>query len=383
MKRIMLSVVSTGLLVSAMPAHAQSTVTLYGLIDAGFGYLKTSSGNQYAMFNGNLSGDRWGLRGQEDLGQGLKAVFTLENGFDVGTGKLNQGSREFGRQAFVGLASDSLGTVRLGRGYDVMTDMVQGITADNYGSPFATPGDVDNNDNSARVSNNVKYISPVFAGLQFEAMYAFGGLAGTVGQGYTYGAAAAYNNGPLSLAAGYLQATNPSAAAGALRSDWTSPTMGSVFDGDSINGGYATAHTLAILQAGGQYVIGAVTVGASYSNAQYKPDGQSTFSDTEKYNSGKVFGAYQFTPALYAAAGYIYTAATGDTSAHYHQVSLGLYYSLSKRTDFYLSGAWQRAAGEQRNASGEIQSAVASIGSYGTDGGKSQEIALVGMRHKF
>jgi predicted porin len=72
------------------------------------------------------------LKGEEDLGGGLKAIFQLENGFDPGTGKLNQGGREFGRQAFVGLTRDQWGTVTLGRQYDPLVDMVQGITADNY-----------------------------------------------------------------------------------------------------------------------------------------------------------------------------------------------------------------------------------------------------------
>ncbi|TGS61209.1 porin, partial [Mesorhizobium sp. M1C.F.Ca.ET.176.01.1.1] len=126
--------------------------------------------------------------------------------------KLGQGSREFGRQAFVGLTGATWGTLTAGRQYDPITDMVQGVTADNFfGSAFATPGDVDNNDNSARVSNAVKYVSPNYAGLQFEALYAFSGVAGQAGQGYTYSGAVSYSNGPFSLAGGYLRATNASA----------------------------------------------------------------------------------------------------------------------------------------------------------------------------
>ena len=150
------------------------------------------------MGSGNLQGSRFGLKGAEDLGGGLKAIFQLENGFDSTSGALGQGKRMFGRQAFVGLQSDQYGTLTLGRQYDPIVDLVQGVTADNYfGSVFATPGDVDNNDNSLRVSNAIKYTSPVFAGFQFEGMYALGGVAGKTGAGQTWSVAAAYNNDHL------------------------------------------------------------------------------------------------------------------------------------------------------------------------------------------
>src|SRR6266702_1770316 len=116
------------------------------------------------------------------------------------------------------------------------------------------------------------------------------------------------------------------------RPSWASSTTDSIFD-SHINDGYVSAKSVSIAQVGGQYVLGSVTMGASYSNTQLKADASSSFSTTEKYNSGKAFVAYQATPALIAGVGYAYTAASGDTSAHYHQVSLGADYNLSKRTD--------------------------------------------------
>ena len=88
---------------------------------------------------------------------------------------------------------------------------------------------------------------------------------------------------------------------------------------------------------------------------------------------------YQATAPLLLGVGYIYTKASGDNDAKYHQVSLGADYSLSKRTDIYLVGAYQHASG--RNADGT--SAQASIGSYGIAGKSSQEIVALGLRHKF
>ena len=391
MKRFALTSLSLALLGTAGAAHAQSSVTLYGVIDEALAYVNHASGNNHlvGLSAGNLSGDRWGLKGSEDLGGGLKAIFQLENGFNVNTGALGQGGREFGRQAFVGLTSDKLGTVTLGRQYDPLVDMVQGITGDNYwASIVGTPGDVDNYDNSSRVNNAVKYVSPNYAGLQFEGMYGFSNGAGTTGQGQTWSGAVAYNNGPLGLAAGYYYTSNPSA--GRTATTWNSPSSDSIFD-SPINSGYASAHSIAIARAAAQYTIGAVTFGGSYSNAKYRPDGFSAFSSTETYNIGSAFVNYQLTPAFLIGTGYTYEKASGDTGAHYNQVGIGADYTLSKRTDFYALGAYQKASGTQAtfttNAAGQTvrvnQEAQASIGSFGFAGTSTQEMVLIGIRHKF
>ena len=391
MKRFALTSLSLALLGTAGVAHAQNSVTLYGVIDTGLTYVHNANGNQKQIgtASGVLSGDRWGLKGSEDLGGGLKAIFQLENGFDVNTGKLNQGGREFGRQAFVGLTSDKLGTVTLGRQYDPLVDMVQGITGDNYwASIVGTPGDVDNYDNSSRVNNGVKYVSANYAGLQFEGLYGFSNGAGTTGQGQTWSGAVAYNNGPLGLAAGYYYTSNPSA--GRSATTWNSPSSDSIFD-SPINSGYASAHSIGIARAAAQYAIGPVTFGGSYSNAKYRPDGFSAFTSTETYNIGSLFANYQLTPALLIGTGYTYEKASGDTAAKYHQVGIGADYTLSKRTDFYALGAYQHASGTQAtfttNAAGQTvrvdQAAQASIGSFGFAGTSTQEMVIVGIRHKF
>ena len=389
MKRTTFSIISLAALTSAGAAHAQSSVTLYGTIDTSLTYVHNAQGdkNLWALGNssaGNLSGTRWGLKGTEDLGAGLKAIFQLENGFDPSTGKLGQGSRLFGRQAYVGLTSDSLGSVTLGRQYDPLIDLVQGITEDNYfGSAFATAGDVDNYDNSFRVNNAVKYTSPVWSGLQFEAMYSFGGIAGSTGSEQSYSAAAAYNNGPIALAAGYFYAANSPASAGprSPTAGWNSTSDGT-FDGP-INSGYQTAHSLGIARVAGQYALGQFTLGAAYSNSQYRRDSASVFASNEKYNTGQGFVNYQATKALLVGLGYSYTKSSGDTSATYHQVSLGADYSLSKRTDVYVTAAYQHASGETGNGTGGTTAAQASIGSYGYAGTSRQEMVNLGLRHKF
>lgn len=374
-------------------ANAQSSVTLYGLLDESVQYVNNATpagGHLWQLFGGNLQGNRFGLKGTEDLGGGLKAIFQLENGFDINSGKLGQGGLLFGREAYVGLTADAWGTLTAGRQYDPLVDMIQPLTGDGYfGAPFATPGDVDNNDNSFRVNNSLKYVSPKIYGVQLEGMYAFGGIAGSTGSGQSWSVAAAYSTGPFSAAAGYFRTDNDSSSV--VRTGWGGTTGAGTFnsafpDDAGINSAYATAKSIGIASVALQYEAGSFTGNISYSNAQYKPDGASTFLSTQRYNIGRAFVGYQITPASLIGIGYAYVRATGDASATYNQVSLGGDYALSKRTDLYLVGAWQHAAGDQRvpGANGGLVSATASIGSYGNQASTDNQIMVsLGIRHKF
>jgi len=395
MKRLLKSTLPLGLVLTAasMNAHAQSSVTLYGIVDSGVAYVHNAlSGTQnqatLVKFNsGGLSGSRWGLKGQEDLGGGLAAIFQIENGFNVGTGALGQGSREFGRKAVVGLASQTYGTVTLGRQYDPLVDLIQPLTEDGYfGGAFASPGDLDNYDNSLRVSNSIKYVSPVWSGLQVEALYALGGAAGATGNGQTYSFGLGYNRGPLGLAAGYFYAdggrTTATSTTGVTSRTWTS-TSDSLFN-TVINQGFASAKSVQIARAGGQYVFGQFTAGVAYSHTVYARDSLSVFSGDAKFNNGSAFLNYRFTPAFQIGAGYNYTSLTGPTSGHYHQFNLGADYNLSRRTDVYLVGGYQKAYGNTVSTSGAVVDATASVGSYGVNSGaSSQALVVAGIRHRF
>jgi predicted porin len=141
--------------------------------------------------------------------------------------------------------------------------------------------------------------------LVFEGTYGLSGLAGRPGQGYSYSGGASYTRGALSIATTYFQATNPDSTTGAQRTGWAG-SADSIFDGSSINNAYESARTLAIYQLGAQYVIGSLTFGGSYSNSQFRPDGQSSFASTERFNNGKAFLSYQLSPQFSVQAGYAY-----------------------------------------------------------------------------
>lgn len=405
MKKSALSSLSMVLICAAGTAHAENSVSLYGVLDNSLQFVHntidsssvpTSNTNSFGMAGGNLQGNRWGLKGQEDLGGALKAIFQLESGFNPNNGKMSSygtGTKLFGRQAYVGLAHDVYGTFTIGRQYDPVVDLVQALTADNYfGGTFTTPGDVDNNDNSSRTNNAVKYVSPVWSGFQFEGMYAFGGVAGATGAGQSWSGAATYGIGPFSAAAGYIRMDNGNTRANrgitpaTPTGVWsTGVTSDATFDGSNINGAYQSAKSIDITSAAVQYVTGPFTFNARYSFAQYKPDAFSSFQTQEKYHVAGAYAGYQLSPALLLGLGYTYTHGAGDTSANYHQLSLGSDYSLSKRTDVYLVGAYQHASGHQRDQnSGKVVDAGASVGSYGVQSASSsQEIVSLGIRHKF
>lgn len=169
-------------------AHAETSVTLYGILDGGIGYQKVKGTDGYAtnvpgdeinskrtgLINGIQSGNRWGLKGSEDLGDGLRAVFVLESGFTLADGKSAQGGRLFGRQATLGLAGDSWGQLDLGRQTNIASKYLSAV-ADPFGGGFdqANIGGAFTAANTVRYDNMVMYQTPNFSGFQFGVGYSF------------------------------------------------------------------------------------------------------------------------------------------------------------------------------------------------------------------
>lgn len=142
---------AAALVAFAAPAFAQNSVTLYGLIDEGFNFTNNVSVNgagksNFQLGSGFLQGSRWGLRGREDLGGGVQAVFRLESGFDINNGHIGQDGRMFGRQAYIGLSQAQFGTLTFGRQYDSLVDYLAPMTANGNwaGTLFSHPFDNDN-----------------------------------------------------------------------------------------------------------------------------------------------------------------------------------------------------------------------------------------------
>jgi len=373
-------------------AQAQTSVTLYGLVDEG---VMLNTNNKVTVNGVNVggrqllvdsvsgtNGSRWGLRGSEDLGGGLKTIFTLESGVNVSNGQFGQGNTPFGRQAFVGLSSDRLGTVTLGRQYTSIKDYVgpYGFAITYGGAITEHVANTDDVNDVFRLNNTIKYTSPNFNGLVFGGAVSLGGVAGQVSQASAYMLGATYNSGPIGVGVGYEFFKNPTATNGILNTN-----VSGLQTLNSFNAGYLGTNPASSQQnfaIGGSYAIGATIFGAVYSNTKYLNIG-AFHGATATINNFEVNAKYQFTPAVYAAVDSNYTkgdAVSGNTGdQHYNQFSAKLDYALSARTDAYLLGTVQQASGT--NSLGTA--AVADIGNLGDSSNNRQAVIRVAIRHRF
>lgn len=207
------AVLATAALFAAGAAQAQSNVTLYGLLDLAVNNYKAGSnaGGQsvWKLNDGTvngLNGSRWGVRVNEDLGGGLKAIAVLEGGLLADTGAAAQGGLAFGRQVFVGLSSASMGEVRLGRQY-ILEDSTMGMTNPYGNAAVNNPGTAVTNAgrnlpfwlNAPRANNVIQYQTPSFGGAYAAAQLAPG--EGTADR--FHGVKLGYGAGPFNAALAY------------------------------------------------------------------------------------------------------------------------------------------------------------------------------------
>jgi predicted porin len=375
MKSLNMVVSAIGLMVAGQ-AMAQSSVTLYGVLDVGIQYVHNVNGqaNRISMASGNYLGDRWGLKGKEDLGGGTSVVFTLENGFSLNNGAIGQGGRMFGRQAFVGIANDKYGTVTVGRQYDPVVDLLDPFQGNWFQEYFSTPGDIDNTQNSSRFNNSIKYASPTFHGITGEVLYGVGGVAGSTGSGQSYSAALQYNPGAFGIAVGFFRIDNGNPTV-STRGTSSADTLFYT----SVNLPYATASNIDSARIAAKYDFGAVQWGGYYSQTSYKSDGKSTFSGNEVYRDLNTYLLWRASPFVWVQAGYNFLKASGNSSAHYHQITAAIDYFLSKRTDLYLSAGFTRASGHSGTGLAQAVIGPADIDA----GGSTQELVMAGIKHKF
>ncbi|MGF6774345.1 putative porin [Paraburkholderia sp. GAS199] len=385
----------------ALGAHAQSSVTLYGIVDTGIGYqssqaaLGSNSGGRSAvkMVNGIWAGSRFGLKGSEDLGGGTKAIFQLEEGFNSANGAQSVTGLAFNRQAYVGVSNATFGSLTAGRQYTSYYTMLAPYSPTNWltGAYGAHPGDIDSLDTLYRANNSLVYTSPSMYGVTVSGSYSLGGVAGSLNAGSTYSAGVQYINGPIGLAAGFQRINNSTPGGGAWGADSTTSNAGAQAGVSGINNGYQTAQAQQRVAVTGGYTFSSSwDISFSYSNVQYIPGVNSKFRNEAIFNTGGLVLHYKPVTSLDLAAGYSYTRATESngitSSASYNQFNLSQYYSLSKRTGLYALEAYQRANGKTLGTNGNIINATADIGDgqNGAPSSSQSQVAVgVGIIHRF
>lgn len=278
---------------SSSPTLAQTNVNLYGIADAGVSYDDTGVADQSAfrVNSGYMSSSRFGVSGSEGLGGGLRAVFTLEAGFQIDTGAFSNtatGTPGFSRRAFVGLASDRWGSLTLGRDYTPIYWTVS--TADTlrfglYGNMNNTQFMTGSSNQFIPADNALFYATPKIAGgLTLRAMASAGGegfgatsiAVAPRTTGRMAGVGAEWSSGPLLLTAAFQTRVEPNAdnTDRDNRRDWA---VGGRYDfgAFSVSGGYIdvdrafTALDGSQWWAGGSVKLGAGTLLAQFAQMRF------------------------------------------------------------------------------------------------------------------
>lgn len=390
MKRTYLA--AAALFAFASTASAQSAVTLYGVIDQGLSYTKdvvdanhpSKGNNQLEIKSGNQPFSRFGLRGKEDLGAGLSALFVLEGNIAL-NGAHSFTDSLFGRQAFVGLASRNGGTVTVGRQFNVAHDYVAPLgMASGWGGALGSHyGNFDTLYDQEGRRNTIKYASPNYQGFSLGGTVSLGGKAGAITNGLSFSAGARYANGPINFGAAYIKNsltddelnTHADRVDASLASADTSQAASHMFTANA-----GLAKKAQIIALGGSYTYGPAKVGLVFTNSKLS---ESLLVDSEvnkdaqlKANNIEGNFRYHASPALLLGVGYNYTIAKApDANIKIHQLTLGGRYDLSKRTAIYLT-----ASGQVVKNGGPLRAKL-----YGNDisTGDKQVGVRAGIRHSF
>lgn len=357
------SLIALAVLAASGAAMAQSSVTLFGIVDTNFSYIDGIGNDNESKYGLGTSGNatsRLGFRGVEDLGGGLKAGFWLEGEIFGDDG--NASGFNFKRRSTVSLAG-GFGEVRLGRdqvpsytkfiSYDVFGQVGIGqfMGWSNWNGNNQTTANNNNDANGIRSSNMISYYTPNFSGFTAGLGYGFDEKADTTNskKGRYVGGYVAYDNGPLSVALSYdessaLVLTSP-AATGADRNRLT---LGGSYDLNVVKLNAILQQTKDDVPGGSERKVNAYMLGAS------APVG-----------AGEVKLQYA-----------LYDQKAIDSKAH--QISLGYVHNLSKRTAVYGTVAYM----DNKDAS-KLNLSAKGLGTIDARAGDSQTGYQVGIRHAF
>jgi predicted porin len=363
----------------AQAAMAQSSVTMYGILDTGVEFLTHANANGDSLvrvpkITGTIP-SRWGIRGREDLGGGYAAIFTLEDGFNVGNGAVNQGGRLFGRQAFVGIDSP-YGQFTFGRQY-TMTNPV-GSDANIMGPAMYAVASTDSYLPNARTDNTIAYKGK-FEGLTFGATYSFArdsgssaGSGNSPGEGTCVGGAGAgIGCTAWSAMLKYDKHSAYGVAASYELQHGGTGALANLYNGlPAIDLSHASDEDIRI-NANGYVFVGPVKLGAGWLGRRVLTQAQRVTVDTYY-----LAAQYWITPAL-ELEGTVFRVINNQMDTRATALAALAAYHLSKRTEVYVQTGYL-------TNSKHGQYTISSGGGGSTPGaGMGQLGLMLGVRQNF
>ena len=398
------SLIALAALATVAAAYADgSSVQLYGIVDAAVGHVQHSlsvdaqfpgSVNPFTkvatsvpagvtgMFNGGESPGRWGIKGTEDLGNGMKAVFVLESGFNLPTGQISNAAgalaansptattannsatssvdgQLFNRQAWVALSDNNLGQVALGRNYAPIFDVTipnDPLSGAQLFSPLGFSGTIGGGggvSEDTRVDNSIKYTNKT-GDFNYGALYKFGGVAGNSSAGSATAFNIGYMSGPLSIQAAHQEFRDGvKGVPGTLANE----VKVSVYNTKATMVAATYALSSANIKAGyEEYTLSTPSDAASLFNSYYGQTVQAATAGLSATQAARttdviwVGGDYNVTPMFNVAAGYYdqkqkASADNGQTAGDIFTYSLLASYRFTKMTDVYAGAAYSQYKG--------------------------------------
>ena len=358
------SLIALAVLAASGAAMAQSSVTLYGIADIWFGSTKTEisgadavaagvagSVRNTVLESGGVNTSRWGMKGSEDLGGGLKANFNLEQGFAIDAGKAK--GVQFDRQAWVGV-SGGFGEVKLGRTGTAYDD-IRGLNNNTFDSALAAVPWVGY---TGTASNQIYYAAPAMGGITGALSYAMGeDKTATTSAGSILSLNVQYAAGPMMVGfAHQAEKTGNVLNWGAL--DGINELLENAdFGPNAIAPNVGSKATYNLLT--GSYDLGAAKLLASYNTAKFDLGG----GDNLKAKEFQVGADIPLSKAATLAVGYGQSKWEADVNvAKATAFSAAINYSLSKRTSIYAGFNNTKVDFDAAVADAEVKSTIYAVG---------------------
>lgn len=282
------TLIALAVLAASGAAMAQSSVSIYGIVDAAIHKDKNADA---AMIDGAVDSSRIGFKGTEDLGGGLKAHFVLEQGLNIDTGAAANATQAFSRETSVGF-SGGFGAVKLGR-FESAYEQISGNTYAVFDSVLSPTLVFESGNHTARPNNGIGYTTPSFAGFSAAVTTNLDETKGVSNNVTAFNVV--YEGGPFYADLAYQD------------------------EGDFTDVQYTRLN--------GAYTFGAFKLKAGYGNVD-KPVKN---TDVDEYHIGV---DYTLAPNLILSAGYASSEADNEKDAS-DAFSFGAAYLLSKRTTVY------------------------------------------------